>query len=652
MTAQDKTRVSPDPDLRAAPHLFVIPHSTDTAFVWCEAPAKATVADILVQGEPVEILDRKKLHQRGRALEILLIRSRNMQDGMACEVEFTLESGEAVTARRRAQLARWQEPETARVLKVIASRFTTASTVPGIIERYLAYVSSWQTRATVLGAFDEGLALGLPVSGVDGDTPCYVVTHQGLRQLPARLFSAAETSVAWIEASFPAIFYLVVGQDLVRVDARRPEREAPEPTNVPRQAVQPLMEHIAATATIPSIRLRQWLRSQSGACGVVQADAVRIDCKGLVRIADGRAALFLEAAGSSHEALSLTVTPFAQAHPVGVTPIVQEDYDAEEGSWRRRLILILSQADGADGLYRIEARSGDTAHSLWIHDIEPNSGRAFALAESFAPMALLHDDVLPNVLHPILAAAPPSADAVLAERLDVGVPAPSETAVVVFADGDREALHRTLIGLSLTAGEGFHVIVCAASGKAMRALAPCIRDWSVRYRIAVSLRFYSHRLSEAEIAQSAFQAYPRRILLRAGIVPGRPTWLRDALEGLARSETGIGLGLCGTDIPDCLHTAARAWLEESRSPTGRHLKARIAAIAVADRTEPHSVPASRLFSIEAYGLGLLLAQPLRRDDEREGVPLVSVAGYHGQDEDNTLRDRVDLVSLNSLAGAG
>ncbi|MET0429709.1 MAG: hypothetical protein ABW026_14590, partial [Microvirga sp.] len=627
-----------------------------TAFVWCTAPAKAILSGISAQGEPVEILDRKKLHQPGGSLEILLVRSSTLQDGITCEIGFTLNSGDTVTTRNRAHLARWQEPDTARVLKVIASRFTTPSTAPGVIERFLAYVSAWQTRATVFGSFPEGLALGLPVSGVDGDATCYVATHDGLRRLPARLFCTAEASVAWIEASCPAIFYLVVGADLVRVDARHSDHGAREAygargaSTIPRQSVQPLMAHVAATVTGPSATLRAWMKSQCAAFGTVQTDHVRIDYKGLVRIDDDHAALFLEATGSSHDSLSLTVTPLDRIEPVAVTPIVQEDYDADQGSWRRRVILVLSEAGEAQGLYRIDARSGDTVSSLWLHDIEPTSAKALALAESYAPLALLHDDVLRSVLHPILAAARPTADAVLAERMDVGVPAPSETAVIVFADGDREALHRTLIGLSLTSGEAFHVIVCVPSGQAMRALGSCIRDWSARYRLALSLRYYSHRLSEAEIAQSAFTMYPRRILLRAGIVPAHPAWLTQALERLAGSDAGVGLGLSETDVPDCLHTAARAWLEESGSPAGRNLKRHISAVAIADRPDGRSVLAGRLFSIEAYGLGLVLS--LGGPGGEGDVPIVGVAGYHGQDDDKTFRDQVDLVSLNGIAGAG
>jgi len=120
--------------------LFVIPHSANEAFVWCPLADGGSIEDVQIGGASAPVLDRKKLFRPGSSLEVLFIQAAQLRDGIECDLHVSLPSGELQAAKAVAQLARWDNVDTVRVLTLIANRFDGTVAAP-VLERYLAFIS-------------------------------------------------------------------------------------------------------------------------------------------------------------------------------------------------------------------------------------------------------------------------------------------------------------------------------------------------------------------------------------------------------------------------------------------------------------------------------------------------------------------------------
>src|SRR3954447_8693796 len=120
---------------QGAPALFVIPNSATHVFVWCSVGDGVTVTDVCVAGKPAPVVERKKLFRPGGNLELLFIEAAQLRDGVECEVHGVSPSQEPVVVQTVAHLAHWDNPDTARVLNLIASRFSHVTGTAQVLER-------------------------------------------------------------------------------------------------------------------------------------------------------------------------------------------------------------------------------------------------------------------------------------------------------------------------------------------------------------------------------------------------------------------------------------------------------------------------------------------------------------------------------------
>ena len=183
---------------------FVIPHSAHLAYVWCQLQGEAALGEIHVAGAAVAVLDRKKLFRPGQNLEVLLINAPDLRDGVGCELHLILKAGQRQKIDVQARLARWDDPDTSRVLKFIAKRFNADGEPPHTLERYLAFTSAWQAPGESIETFPEGRLAQIQIDCTDFELDAYVLTTRGLDSVVVKVLLAKRGAcVIWLDSGVP-----------------------------------------------------------------------------------------------------------------------------------------------------------------------------------------------------------------------------------------------------------------------------------------------------------------------------------------------------------------------------------------------------------------------------------------------------------------
>ena len=175
----------------------------------------------------------------------------------------------------------------------------------------------------------------------------------------------------------------------------------------------------------------------------------------------------------------------------------------------------------------------DSHSAVWIREVDAAEPRNAALAREFAPLAWVSPATLPTVLHPLATASGDAAPGLL-QHLELGSePEQVSADVVVFVRQDLEALHRTVLALSLTSRDRpFAVHLCLFDARLWPALEAKAQVWSRTYGLPLRLSCYSTRTTEAQVAQQAAASARPQVYCRAGVVPRRGDSLARVLSTL------------------------------------------------------------------------------------------------------------------------
>ncbi len=618
--------------------LFVMPHSADTAYVWCPAAKLPSIAAIAANGQPCEVLARRKLIQPGNTLEILLVRSRELQDGALCELHF--DKNERSPLATVARLARWDSPHTRRVLRIVADRFNVDQDPPRTLERYLAFISLWQIPGRVQALLPEGVVFEAEIAS-EGSLNAYVMTMQGVRRITLTPLSAGPgRRLFWLPGYHPQQFYLEADAELTRVvldNTGNPYRPASENDLGLVESLHGLnVCSEAATA---------WVRKLCPRQAELRIDDTAYRILGSGDLPSGRTVIFIEVSGRAYAHVEFRL------HSFGVEESAQINVTAREtdGSPNDRpctQILVEAPDMRQTGAYRLSWVHDGEPQYLWVRGSEIAERPMQALVRDFAPLAFLDTDLFGNVFHPIATASSRSAEAALVHREEFGGRSRDACAeLLILADGDVEAVHRTLIALSLSSREtAFDVHICFFDRSLIALLTSKAKQWSALYGLRLTVNCFNAWVPESFLVRFNFGAPLPRVICRAGFIPCRVDWLECTLKDLELS-CGILLGSASSRTDsrarEISRTALRKLIGEVESGTNYGITS--AALL------PHlgSIdPEVQFHGFESYVLALALS--LSEGEKVRSSQGLRMSDSAGRPETETFEARLDRYSLQEL----
>ncbi|WP_404295204.1 hypothetical protein ACD578_27630 (plasmid) [Microvirga sp. RSM25] len=583
--------------------VFVVPYSAGASFVWCPRLEGGTLAGLRVAGAAASIHERKKLLRPGQNLEVLFVDGVSLRDGAECALDVTAVDGHEVSCHGLARLARWDDGETRRALSLIANRFTSAQGSSPVLERYLAFISTWQAPAHLISVFPEGCLIEVDATCQESDITIYAVTGHGLRRIEAKVLHNRDGKLTlWLDAIDAPYAYLEIQGSLVRINLDvRPVRPAAPFTDA---ADGPeLVEALHGIVEGPSEELAAWAAGRCRAQTSVHSDEGTIRLFRAVRLPDsGDVAFFLSIAGEPADLRQLRIEAFGEREDLD-SAIIARDVDSEAGEFRQQIVVTAFGPRSTSRCFKLSWVCAGQPNATWIRETDAADTRNRALAQEFAPLALVNRKTFETVLHPLAAAAEADVAPGLLQIIDLT----DETAkpyadIVVFVGRDLEALHRTVLGLSLTTrNTPFSVHLCLFDPRLTAALETAARNWTRMYAVDFRLSIFSSRTTDAQVARQFFASARPQILCRAGVAPRLSGWLPQILSKLESRPNGIlvgadsGLGAAGQDNASVVRLASL-----NRSEAGAGLADRIIAAAVAPGVRPNLEATPCFYTLEGF----------------------------------------------------
>jgi hypothetical protein len=269
------------------------------------------------------------------------------------------------------------------------------------------------------------------------------------------------------------------------------------------------------------------------------------------------------------------------------------------------------------------------------------------MLRDFVPVATLHAHLFERVVHPLATMGDARPRPSLSHRIDVGSREGRAAAdIFVFVDHDLEALHRTILGLSLTSSQPVNIYLCLFDQTVLDKLISVAQQWADLYAVALQIRCYTSRASEACVIAHEFEGALPRVFCRAGAVPRQADWLPAILQQLEAGHDSIVLGTetgspLGRDLT-LSPTDLRAVLETDQQPSGFDL--RIKAAAVAPSLAVGGTRLRRLFTFEAFVLRQAVCglRPGQHACVAETLNFIQTASNHRPD---TFQTKLDAYSL-------
>ena len=631
--------------------LFVIPWSGSAAFVWCSQLENAAIAGVQAAGVAMAVVERKKLIRPGQNLEVLLVDGMNLRDGSECELHVTSKEGQGAVVRAVTRLARWDNVETRRALGLVASRFTQASGPAPVLERYLAFISAWQAPGRLVTAFPEGCILELHAEHDGSPVSAYAVTAQGLRRVAGQMLRQGDGRlVLWLDGEAESPLYLELSDALVRLQLdEKSSRPAFSTTDTGANGIE-LVESLHAAVENPSPELRAWAASLCRQHAVVSSEAAGVEVVRAVRLPSREVAVFLRIADAAVGAKDLRLEAFGAKEPLAIDIVVRE-VDGEGPKWQQQLIVKASAPQPDLSCVKLSWNYAGQSHAAWIREVDAAEPRNAALARDFAPLAWVSPATLPTVLHPLATASGGAAPGLL-QHLELGSePEQVSADVVVFVRQDLEALHRTVLALSLTSRDRpFAVHLCLFDARLWPALEAKAQVWSRTYGLPLRLSCYSTRTTEAQVAQQAAASARPQVFCRAGVVPRRGDSLARVLSTLqGKTSTLLVEGTADHGMPR--HDASSAPLLADAAQVD--LPARIAVGALSSDHQPKADGMPQFYTLE----GFLLAQAIAGQSGEGELPVerdgdfVSSGTSDRPDDFETKLDRLSLQILRKSSSS-
>ncbi|WP_210489510.1 hypothetical protein [Microvirga antarctica] len=589
----------PAHDEQGAFSLFVIPHSVGLAYVWCTSSDESVVQELRVAGLIATIVERKKLFQPGRNLEVLLVHSAELRDGIPCELELSSPNDDVRTYDVEAHLARWENPDTGRVLNLIARRFSPREQAPHVLVRFLDLISEWLAPSHVVATFEDGQVVQVAASAEGEDVAAFAVTAEGLRSLPVTTLPGTDgEATLWFEGGMPAHAYLVVAGNLIRTVVKHGKAAVTLP------ASQTLISSLHEVVPSPSEALRQWIFHLAKPRERLAVNGATLDVAGAIRLPGGDLAIFLGVDDATVSLRAVSVVSFGAEEAASIGSVSRDAHEPDAQGWRRQIILRAGTIDSAATCHNLSVSLNGDSCSVWIRETDRYHPAAFALAEQFRAIEAVSAEVFAAILHPVATAAAARGTPPLAFQRDFG-PACDKAAadVVVFASDDIEAVHRTLLGLSFTSRDrAFRVKLCQIGCADLSAFLPLIDRWAGLYALPVQVSGFTSGASEADVFVTATRARCPQVFCRAGAVPRDRDWLAGLLKRLDLGGHSLLLGLsAGPTIRREARTLPEPF-EKMLVAGHSSVLENCVAVATSSRFEPSQIDAPRMFCWDAFAI--------------------------------------------------
>jgi hypothetical protein len=299
----------PVPNAPGASALFVIPNAANEAFIWCPLDDGGSIEDVQIAGVSAPVLDRKKLFRPGSSLEVLFIQAAQLRDGIECDLHVSLPTGELQIVKAVAQLARWDNADTVRVLTLIANRFEVTGAAP-VLERYLAFISVWQAPCRMIAKLSDARIVEVDVEAQDDSLRIFSFSAGGFRSDVAQLLTiGGGRIVLWVSDASVRQLYLDVAGSLVRVSLDAHQSASPAPS-APPGAGYMLVEALHRSVNDPSPELATWAANQCRSqTSTVMDDAV-LEVVRAVRLPTNEVVLLLGVSRSACDLEALHVEAF------------------------------------------------------------------------------------------------------------------------------------------------------------------------------------------------------------------------------------------------------------------------------------------------------------------------------------------------------
>jgi len=268
------------------------------------------------------------------------------------------------------------------------------------------------------------------------------------------------------------------------------------------------------------------------------------------------------------------------------------------------------------------------------------------------PVTLVDPQIFATVLHPLATAPDQLAVPGLVQVAQVGTPTSNACAdVFVFAGHDLEALHRTILGFSLTADESaLNIQVCVFNPDLIDELLAAAQEWSRTYHLALKVTCYSTRTSEAQVMRHTFRGDRPRVFCRAGAVPRCRQGMSRLLQTVGHEPATLLFtnsanltisdrqGVSAIPVSTLLSSDALPWTD------------RLVAAVVPAHVDPGQAPIPYVYTLE----GFLLAQGLQGSGGEASVRLAPHADFvHSgtEQQPDEFYTRLDAYSLHQARTA-
>jgi hypothetical protein len=640
----------PVPNALGAPTLLVIPNSATEAFVWSSLSDGGSITAVRIAGAFASVLDRKKLFRPGNNLEVLFIEAAQLRDGVECELQLTPSSGQSLEVTATAQLARWDNPETARVLNLIASRYSEVTGAAPVLERYLAFISVWQAPCRLVTSFSDGCIVEVDAAVRDGDLRAYGFSAHGLRSDVAQLLAYnGGKIVLWLSDLSVRQLYLEISGNLVRVNldiAQAPITVTSQPRTQSHSTA--LVDALHHAVESPSRELMAWIASQCSTRAQAPVRDAVVEVLRAVRLPSEEVVILLGISDAAYDLDELSVEAFGVQDPLNIKVVGREN-PREQDEWQQQIIVTFPAPVSAGHCYKLGWIDAGQTTAVWIRETDAKDRTLPALARDFLPVASVDPDVFATILYPLATAADSYAPPSRVEVCDFGASVTDSRAeLYVFVGNDVEAAHRTVLALFLTSGPArFQIHLCCFNGGLVEPLAAAAREWSQRYGLPVRMTCYSARTTEAQVVRHVCTGSIPAVFLRASVVPRRSDWLLQVVQKAEQTSLVIG----GNAAFDCAGNDTLSALSIASGLGGhphQRLRDCLSAAVVNPLCAVDVADMPRFYTLE----GFLLGQAIRRNQTGATMSLSSeldfiyTDAHTGADEFSAA---LDLQSLKNLA---
>jgi hypothetical protein len=487
-------------------------------------------------------------------------------------------------------------------MKLAAGHLAHEGRPAPILERYLAFVSAWQAASCVLWDFSDGQIIEVDVSCTRNQMSAYGVTAHGVQRLTVHsLLEGAGKTILWLPEPGVEHLYLDIGDNLVRVNlGAAPQRVPPRGGAKIEADDATLVDALHDVARTPSDDVHAWAAGQClPQARLYHRDATLTIVKA-VRLPSSDLCVFINVAGTPEVIGELALTPFGSSDPVE-TEIIRCDSDESTSEWQQQIVLRAKGLDPLVGAYRLDCSIGEEAQSLWVSETTSRQADQAGLARAFRSVAAVKADWFENLIQPLAVAYEDQTEPGLVGVRNFGAEIDARGDVHVFVGSDLEALHRTIIGLALTSRQApIRVRIVFANQSLFDQISARAERWSQIYHLAIEVRCYTLRSTEAQVIRSTWPTACPGIYCRAGAVPLHPDWLGQTLQQFALVPATMLVGYmteCGRPLDSMPGPADlfRAF-EQSAAAEPSYT---FAAVAVAPN-RPLATGLPRLFSLEAF----------------------------------------------------